>query len=252
MYCAACGGRIETDDDRCAGCGADLRAPGAVRFTSSVEDDTRLHDVFPEHQPPAEWFDDPVETRTTPRNAPPRDRMRLVALPDPDAVGSRRVLTGIVLAVCLLLAGGVVLAIRWAQHVIDAPFAEARVAASSAAASASASRAAASRAATTPATPKDRPLPQASSAEPSQEETGYRASSLPPAAKQCSPFVGANSKTSCGFAKVVADALPDKPKDSFTLKATSPVTGQAYTLNCTAGQMVVCSGGQSVQVYVLY
>lgn len=246
MYCAACGGRIERPDEVCPACRADLAASGAVRFTSSSQDPQHLSEVFTQLEPPAEWFDDAEETRTTPRNPLPRERLRLVPLPDPDATRPRRLLTAVVLGVCLALAAGVVGAVRWAQQVIDAPIREARAAASAPVSTPS-------RTPTPSPTPSELSLPATTpSAEPTEQETGYRANALPAAAKHCSSMVGANSRTSCGFAEAVADALPEKPKGSFRVKATSPVTGQRHTLDCTADALVICSGGQAIQVYVIY
>lgn len=97
----------------------------------------------------------------------------------------------------------------------------------------------------TSATPTPTPTPEAG-------DDDNRAANLPSSAKVCSTTVGASQATSCGLAKAVQAALPDKPKGTFQLKATSPVSGTNYEFSCTADRMVICSRGTSVRVYVLY
>jgi len=280
LFCASCGGPIAADDKSCQQCGSALLGPGSIRFTSSTEHPQSLDEVFAptaavqrtvepvgdrepafeplpdeelfddqpsegpdDDQPPAEWFNDPVATRTVPRNPPKRDRLRLVPTPDPDGTRPRRTLTAFAMGICLLLALGVAGSVRWAMAIIDAPFADAR--------------AMASQPARTPSpkptpSPRQLPPPPASPAPtPTEQATGYRASSLPAAAKQCSALVAANQQTSCGFAQAVAKALPKNPKGRFTVSATSPSSGQTSTLQCSADAMVICQG-RTARVYILY
>lgn len=63
-------------------------------------------------------------------------------------------------------------------------------------------------------------------------------------------FTG-TSATSCQFAKAVATAVAGAGNNgpSFTVDASSPVTGQNYSMACTqAGEETVCSGGNNAKV----
>ncbi|MEL4503679.1 hypothetical protein AAEX63_02100 [Luteococcus sp. H138] len=105
-------------------------------------------------------------------------------------------------------------------------------------------KASAKKKATITPTPTPTPTPS--------EDTSDRATTLPGSAKVCTTAVGASQSTSCGLAKAVQQALPDKPKGTFQLKATSPVSGTTYDFSCTADRLIVCSRGTSVRVYIIY
>ncbi|MEV5836172.1 protein kinase [Nocardia sp. NPDC052112] len=65
-----------------------------------------------------------------------------------------------------------------------------------------------------------------------------------------------SSVTSCGFAEAVRKAYAESAatnvsRSARSVVATSPVTGQTYTMNCVAdGQLVTCTGGENAVVYV--
>lgn len=74
-------------------------------------------------------------------------------------------------------------------------------------------------------------------------------------------LVAANKNTSCDFARAVMATQVDglNPTDDnvrTTLKpqvrATSPVTGQTYTMNCSndSNNLIVCTGGDNAKVYM--
>lgn len=58
-----------------------------------------------------------------------------------------------------------------------------------------------------------------------------------------------NSQTSCGFALSVAEAYHSYGNGSHPFTATSPVTGEAYTMTCTVAGSV-CQGGNGAVVYL--
>ncbi|WP_327120218.1 protein kinase [Nocardia sp. NBC_01730] len=112
--------------------------------------------------------------------------------------------------------------------------------------------------------------PVGSSTAPSVTSTSARPTpvTLPAGASPCGqgqPVPGAFTQsatgtavTSCAFAEEVRRAYAElgpaqsAARDaSRAVVATSPVTGQSYTMNCQArGQIVTCSGGENAVVYV--
>lgn len=65
----------------------------------------------------------------------------------------------------------------------------------------------------------------------------------------CGGGVSAGSNTSCEFAINVAGEYSSNPGAS-SIRAYSPVTGQYYTMSCSAyGSGHVCTGGDSASVY---
>lgn len=64
-------------------------------------------------------------------------------------------------------------------------------------------------------------------------------------------FTG-SSMTSCGFAKAVAKKVQESANQGqFTVDAASPVTGQTYTMRCSATSAeTVCTGGNNAIVVV--
>ena len=67
----------------------------------------------------------------------------------------------------------------------------------------------------------------------------------------CGGGVFANGNTSCAFAQVVHDNwLSEAGGSSALIVATSPVTGQTYTMACVrSGNSVTCIGGNEAAVW---
>jgi hypothetical protein len=64
----------------------------------------------------------------------------------------------------------------------------------------------------------------------------------------CGDGLSVGPNTSCPFAQNVRDAYFSSGGSS-TVSAGSPVTGQVYTMNCTAGSPHVCRGGNNASVF---
>ena len=64
----------------------------------------------------------------------------------------------------------------------------------------------------------------------------------------CGDGVSVGPNTSCPFAQNVRDAYFSSGGSS-TVTADSPVTGQVYTMNCTAGSPHVCRGANDASVF---
>ncbi len=88
---------------------------------------------------------------------------------------------------------------------------------------------------TTPAQGPDQPNP------PDQ-------SGLPANAVSCTPFIYVGPKTSCPFAREVADKW--KSSGDTVIEAHSSVTGITYTMTCTGSEPVTCRGGNNAVVYL--
>lgn len=88
--------------------------------------------------------------------------------------------------------------------------------------------------------------------DPEPEDTGP--APPPPGSSPCTDLAGVGSDvTSCPFAINVANAyLAAGPKgESRTVRASSPVTGDTYTMRCAPqGDIVVCTGGNNAVVHV--
>lgn len=65
----------------------------------------------------------------------------------------------------------------------------------------------------------------------------------------CGNGLSVNSVTSCPFAESVRDAW-ESSGGSSVIEAYSPVTGELYTMTCSGGAPVVCSGGNNARVYI--
>lgn len=72
--------------------------------------------------------------------------------------------------------------------------------------------------------------------------------SLPANAVSCTPTIYVGPKTSCPFARDVADKW--KSSGDTVIEAHSPVTGVTYTMTCTGSEPVVCRGGNNAVVYL--
>src|SRR5207248_11670920 len=67
--------------------------------------------------------------------------------------------------------------------------------------------------------------------------------------RACGGGLFAGPNTSCEFAQNVQDAYNQAPGLNATVRVSSPVTGQTYTMDCSpAGSGVTCSGGNNASV----
>lgn len=246
MFCARCGAEVGKDARSCPACGADLWGSGALRLTSTQEPAQSLEDVFGTKQPPAEWFSDPVATRTEPRpvdpDAVPVEHPRFVPQPDPDRATWVRVRSAVVVGAAIVVAA----ILMWVFHHLVTNTFQQTAAEPVATPSAAATTATAAPASTQKAAPAPKPAPT-----PTVKKTRPVYGSIPASAKDCGKGVGAGSSTSCGLARAVAAKVPDWPPSSFTVTAKSPATGQTYTMKCSAAALTICTGGRSALVYVL-
>ena len=251
MLCTRCSAEVDADASACPECEAALWCSGALRATSAQEPAQHHMDVLATRQPPAEWFSDPVVTRTQPRVVAPGaaavPRQRFVPVPDPDQQPWVRARSAIVIGAAIVVVAVLLGAFH---HLLTSTFpsfgkvgasvtpstgASVRPATGASVARPSALTASASASAKPAATKSSRPV------------TG----SIPASAAHCGAGVGAGSGTSCGLARAVAAKVPDWPKDSFKVTATSPSSGKTYTVNCVAAAITVCTGGRALLVYVL-
>lgn len=75
-------------------------------------------------------------------------------------------------------------------------------------------------------------------------------SGVPSDAESCGAGVFARSgSTSCSFALNVASDYYSSGSNRF--QSFSPATGQTYTMTCSGGSPVVCTGGNNAAVYLL-
>ncbi|WP_235214975.1 MULTISPECIES: serine/threonine protein kinase [Rhodococcus] len=78
-----------------------------------------------------------------------------------------------------------------------------------------------------------------------------RCASVFPSTEFPSSAVGSNV-TSCEFSEEVRFEYVSQPQrgGTVTVNATSPVTGQTYTMSCSGSKVVTCTGGNNAVVYV--
>jgi hypothetical protein len=65
----------------------------------------------------------------------------------------------------------------------------------------------------------------------------------------CGGTLSVGSHTSCAFAQNVRDAYDRSGGGDTTVEASSPATGQTYSMRCSGGSPHVCIGGNSASVY---
>lgn len=110
------------------------------------------------------------------------------------------------------------------------------------------------------ATAEQEPVQEAPQVQPAQPAPAAPAASAPAGSYQCSNAGGGalsrsavgSSVTSCQFAQSVRQAyLADgNSGGSATIWAYSPVTGRGYTMSCSGGSVVTCTGGNNAVVYI--
>ena len=87
--------------------------------------------------------------------------------------------------------------------------------------------------------------------EPAPEPTGFTSPSMLPGAKECAPGVWAGPQTSCPLAEAVAEQVDLEMTGAEIIEAFSPVTNQAYRVECVADEGISCTGLDGVVgVYV--
>lgn len=64
----------------------------------------------------------------------------------------------------------------------------------------------------------------------------------------CGGGISVGPNTTCAFARVVRDEYIASGQTD-TIEATSPATGQTYTMFCSSGSPHVCTGGNNASVY---
>lgn len=105
--------------------------------------------------------------------------------------------------------------------------------------------------------------PSAAASEPSQEQVQPARpaqASAPAGSYQCSDSGGGalsrsavgSSVTSCEFAISVRSTYLSQggSGESRVVRAYSPVTGRTYTMSCSGGDVVTCTGGNNAVVYI--
>lgn len=79
--------------------------------------------------------------------------------------------------------------------------------------------------------------------------SGGQSPAAPPSSRTaCGDSISAGPNTTCSFARNVVDAYRESGGSS-SIEVYSPVTGETYTMSCTAGVTTVCSGGNNATVY---
>lgn len=225
-FCAGCGAPRHGDTQFCGSCGA-----------PAVEPDGGHHAGMPVGPPaaaPLGWV---------PAQPGPATTSRKSALLAPIAAGA-------VVVTALGIAGGWIVAHRNA----DTPAPADAQARSTSTAPAMPAPAPASGAGATPVTP----APATAAAVPSTQPLTDLVAGAE--AVECSrtgsgPFAAVargTAVTSCEFAVVVRNEYLRSGLDGAdgTLEATSPVTGQTYTMRCVGHQPVRCEGGNRAQVLI--
>lgn len=74
--------------------------------------------------------------------------------------------------------------------------------------------------------------------------------SPPSSTSSCGDGLSVGPNTSCAFASSVREAYFDNGGGSGTVQAFSPVTGETYTMSCTAGAPTTCTGGNNASVFI--
>lgn len=75
-----------------------------------------------------------------------------------------------------------------------------------------------------------------------------------PGITSCAGGLSIGANTSCGFAENVEEAYDQSAGGAQVVTAYSPATGRTYTIDCTGGPAVVCTGGSTVgaSIYFTY
>ena len=85
------------------------------------------------------------------------------------------------------------------------------------------------------------------SATPSPTPSG---SSVPETARQCDDSVWGDGSASCQLARAAASQLPPHSHGTIHMTVFSPASNRSYDLTCTGDELVTCTGGRTIAVYV--
>lgn len=173
-------------------------------------------------EPPDEWFHPPGTDI-------PRRRRGGAALASPPRSSRERIVTAIVLGVCLLPVIGVVSALNWYYNRdVSLPGAD--------------------PAPVSTPTPTPSPTPKPT---PKATPTPTPTPTLPAGVRKCSDTAGAGAGVSCGLALAIENELPSGNDEKPTFNAISPVSGTVYRITCVRGPVTRCTGGRAIVVYVI-
>ena len=91
--------------------------------------------------------------------------------------------------------------------------------------------------------------PHAASTRQAKSNTGLPAAGGAAQTSSCGGDLSVGPNTSCPFAANVEQAYAQSGGGNTDVTASSPTTGQTYTMHCTAGTPHVCTGGNNASVY---
>ena len=121
-------------------------------------------------------------------------------------------------------------------------------ASSAASASPSAEESSAEESSSSPSpTPTQESSTPTTSATPSPTPSG---SSVPETARQCDDSVWGDGSASCQLARAAASQLPPHSHGTVHMTVFSPASNRSYDLTCTGDELVTCTGGRTIAVYV--
>ena len=121
-------------------------------------------------------------------------------------------------------------------------------ASSTASASPSAEESSAEESSSSPSpTPTQESNTPTTSATPSPTPSG---SSVPETARQCDDSVWGDGSASCQLARAAASQLPPHSHGTIHMTVFSPASNRSYDLTCTGDELVTCTGGRTIAVYV--
>ena len=225
---------------------------------------------------PNDWFRDPeaehsaafATQKSDPvRFTPPADESTIQDQVD-DAEEQHRLsapaIAAIVLASAVLLLIVVVWALLRSGPDIGTPTSNAPAVASSPAptSSPSATASASSAASASPSAEESSAEESSSSASPTptQESSTPTASAtpsptasstnVPETARQCDDSVWSDGSASCQLARAAASQLPPHSHGTVHMTVFSPASNRSYDLTCTGDELVTCTGGRTIAVYV--
>lgn len=75
-------------------------------------------------------------------------------------------------------------------------------------------------------------------------------SSVPETARQCDDSVWGDGSASCQLARAAASQLPPHSHGTVHMTVFSPASNRSYDLTCTGDELVTCTGGRTIAVYV--
>lgn len=97
------------------------------------------------------------------------------------------------------------------------------------------------------------PTPTQESSTPTASATpspSASSSSVPETARQCDDSVWSDGSASCQLARAAASQLPPHSHGTVHMTVYSPASNRSYDLTCTGDELVTCTGGRTIAVYV--